>query len=98
MLRRLLVYLEKLFDFSQGVKELRDGRIGAQIPTADLWLSVFWMFVLRIRSFNALEQDLRLPRRWEKLAGRRRPSADALGYTGCADLGWSRFGRCFGIT
>ncbi len=80
MLRRFMAYLEKIFDFTTVVGALRDERIGARIPTAGLWLSLFWMFVLRIRSFNALEQDLRLPRRWEKLAGRRRPSADALGY------------------
>lgn len=83
MLRRFAGYLEKVFDFTLAVATLRDQRKGAQIPTAGLWLSVFWMFVLRIKSFNALEQDLRLPRRWEKLAGRRRPSADALGYGLC---------------
>jgi len=86
MLRRFVAYLEKIFEFHQHVGTLEDDRIGAQIPTASLWLSLFWMFVLRIRSFNALEQDLRLPKRWEKLAGRRRPSADALGY------GLRRFG------
>ena len=80
MLRRFVAYLEKIFEFSRHVGTLEDERIGAQIPTASLWQSLFWMFVLRIRSFNALEQDLRLPKRWEKLAGRRRPSADALGY------------------
>ena len=80
MLRRFVSYLEKIFGFSQGVKTLQDRRIGAQIPTVGLWLSVFWMFVLRLKSFNALEQELRIPKRWEKMAGRRRPSADALAY------------------
>jgi hypothetical protein len=83
LLRRFVAYLEKIFEFNRHVGTLEDERIGAQIPTASLWLSLFWMFVLRIRSFNALEQDLRLPKRWEKLAGRRRPSADALGYGLC---------------
>jgi DDE family transposase len=83
VLRRFVAYLDKVFDFNEGVKPLRDTRIGAQIPTAGLWLSLFWMFVLRIKSFNALEQELRLPGRWTKLAGRRRPSADALGYGLC---------------
>ncbi len=83
MLRRFVAYLEKIFEFNRHVGTLEDERIGAQIPTASLWLSLFWMFVLRIRSFNALEQDLRLPKRWEPLAGRRRPSADALGYGLC---------------
>jgi hypothetical protein len=83
MLRRLVHYLEKVFGFTEEVGALRDTRKSAQIPTASVWLSVFWMFVLRFRSFNALEQDLRLPKRWEKLAGTRRPSADTLGYGLC---------------
>jgi hypothetical protein len=80
MLRRFRAYLEKVFDFTQHVEALRDERIGAQIPTANLWKSLFWMFALRLRSFNALEQELRRPGRWEKLTGGRKPSADALGY------------------
>lgn len=83
MLRRFLRYLEKVFEFTFWVGTLRDERKGAQIPTSGLWLSLFWMFVLRIKSFNALEQELRLPKRWRKLAGGRRPSADALGYGLC---------------
>lgn len=80
MLRRFAGYLEKIFGFQERVQALRDGRLGAQIPTASLWLSVFWMFALRLRSFNALEQELRRPGRLGKLIGRRKPSADALGY------------------
>jgi hypothetical protein len=38
------------------------------------------MFVLRLRSFNALEEDLRRPRRWEGWVGQHKPSADTLGY------------------
>lgn len=83
MLRRFRAYLEKMFQFTSRVPTLRDGRKGAQIKTAGLWLSLFWMFVLRIKSFNALEQDLRLPQRWDKLVGPRKPSADALGYGLC---------------
>jgi hypothetical protein len=37
------------------------------------------MFALRVRSFNALEQDLRRPHRWESWVGGRKPSADTLG-------------------
>lgn len=85
MLRRFAAYLDKIFDFTARVGTLKDERIGQQIPTAGLWSSLFWMFVFRLRSFNALEQELRIPRRWERLAGRRKPSADALGY------GLSRF-------
>lgn len=80
MLRRFGAYLEKIFELESWVGTLKDERIGAQIPTASLWLSVFWMFALRLRSFNALEQELRRPGRLGKLIGRRTPSADALGY------------------
>jgi hypothetical protein len=80
MLRRFGAYLEKIFAFATWVDTLKDERIGAQIPTASLWLSVFWMFVLRLRSFNALEQELGRRDRLRKLIGRRTPSADALGY------------------
>lgn len=80
MLRRFGTYLEKIFGLASWVGALKDERIGAQIPTASLWLSVFWMFALRLRSFNALEQELRRPNRLGKLIGRRTPSADALGY------------------
>jgi uncharacterized protein YceK len=38
------------------------------------------MFTLRLRSFNALEQELRRPGRLKKLIGHRTHSADALGY------------------
>lgn len=37
------------------------------------------MHVLRLRSFNALEQELRLSRRWEAWVGARKPSADTIG-------------------
>jgi hypothetical protein len=37
------------------------------------------MHVLRLRSFNALEQELRLSRRWDAWVGARKPSADTIG-------------------
>ena len=58
---------------------LHDGRLLPQIPTRAIWLSVFGMYVLRLRSFNALEQELRLSRRWEAWVGARKPSADTIG-------------------
>lgn len=58
---------------------LHDGRPLPQIPTRAIWLSVFGMYVLRLRSFNALEQELRLSRRWEAWVGARKPSADTIG-------------------
>ncbi len=37
------------------------------------------MFLLRLASFNALEQELRRPRRWESWVGYRKPSVDTIG-------------------
>jgi hypothetical protein len=50
-----------------------------QIPTLNVWLSVFGMYVVRLRSFNALEQELRVGKRWEAWVGSRKPSADTIG-------------------
>lgn len=58
---------------------MRDGRQWAQIPTATVWLCAFGLFTLRFRSFNALEQDLRRPHRWDRWVAGRKPSADTLG-------------------
>jgi hypothetical protein len=46
-----------------------------------VFLSVFGLFALRLPSFNALEQGLKMPARWEPWTGSRRPSADTLGYS-----------------
>jgi hypothetical protein len=61
------------------VSGLHDARPLPQIPTLGVWLSVFGMYVLRLRSFNALEQELRVGKRWEAWVGRRKPSADTIG-------------------
>lgn len=61
------------------VDQLTDARINPRIPTANIWLSAFLMFVLRIGSFNGLEQELRRAKRLESFVGRRKPSADTIG-------------------
>ena len=58
---------------------LHDARLLPQIPTCNVWLSAFGMYVLRLRSFNALEQELRVGKRWEAWVGSRKPSADTIG-------------------
>jgi hypothetical protein len=68
------------------VATLQDARPRPQIPTATVWLAAFALFVLRLPSFHALEQDLRRPRRWAPWLGGRPPSADTLG-RGLAGLG-----------
>jgi hypothetical protein len=62
------------------VAGLRDTRRRPQIATATVWLCVFAMFALRLRSFNALEEALRRRRGWERwVGGRRLPTADTVG-------------------
>jgi hypothetical protein len=61
------------------VATLRDARPRPQIPTATVWLAAFTLFVLRVPSFHALEQDFRRPRRWARWLDGRLPSADTLG-------------------
>jgi len=62
------------------VAGVRDKRRRPQIATATVWLCVFAMFALRLQSFNALEEELRRRRGWERwVGGRRLPTADTLG-------------------
>lgn len=80
LLRRFAVYLDQRFGFRQLVAGLRDRRRRPQIATATVWLAVFAMFAVRLRSLNALEQELRRPGRWARWIGSRRgPSADTVG-------------------
>jgi DDE family transposase len=79
ILRRFGAYLVNVFEFRRQVDRLRDGRQRPQIPTANVWLSAFLMFVLRARSFNALEQELRRSKRGESFVGKQKPSADTIG-------------------
>lgn len=79
MLRRLAAYLERVFEFRHEVDSLQDTRRRPQIGIASVWLCCFAMFAVRLRSFNAIEQELRRPKRWERFVGRRKPSADTMG-------------------
>ena len=83
MFRRLMSYLDKIFDFEARLSTLRDSRCGARIPTRSVWMSVFLMFATRLPSFNRLEQELRRAGRWDKVIGGAKPSADTLGYALC---------------
>lgn len=83
MFRRLMGYLDKIFDFEARLSTLRDARCAARIPTRSVWMSVFLMFATRLPSFNRLEQELRRAGRWDKAVGGAKPSADTLGYALC---------------
>lgn len=79
MMARFWRYLDKVFAFGQTMRVLRDTRTRPRIPTTAVWGSVFFLFVLRKGSLNAMESDLRVSRRMERLIGRSRPSADRMG-------------------
>ena len=79
MMARFCRYLEKVFDWNNLLAVLGDSRKRPQIPTAAIFLGALMMGVTRLRSLNALEGELRVPRRWEKILGARKPSADRVG-------------------
>jgi hypothetical protein len=79
MMRRFCCYIEKVFDFSQQIHSLRDARKRPRIPTAAIWGSVFFLFVMRHRSLNGMEQEIRQPKRVERVIGKIKPSADRMG-------------------
>ena len=83
MLKRFGRYLDKMFDFGTYVERLRDDRVAPQIPTQNVFRSVFLLFALRLGSFNRLEQELKRQGRWDAVVGGRKPSADAVGYSLC---------------
>ena len=79
MMSRFCCYLEKVFDFSKQIHALRDARKRPRIPTAAIWGSVFFLFVMRHRSLNGMEQEIRQPKRVEMVIGKIKPSADRMG-------------------
>ncbi len=79
MMKRFCCYIEKVFDFNKQIHTLRDTRKRPRIPTLSIWGSVLFLFVMRHRSLNGMEEEIRQPKRVEKLIGKRKPSADRMG-------------------
>jgi len=79
MMARFCRYIEKVFDFGERIAQLKDHRLRPRIPTSAIWGSVFFLFVMRQRSLNAMEGQLRQPQRMERLIGNPKPSADRMG-------------------
>ena len=79
MMGRFCRYTEKVFHLGQLIPQIRDDRPEPQIPTQAIWTSAFVMFVTRLGSLNAVESELRIPTRLDKLVGPHKPSADTLG-------------------
>jgi hypothetical protein len=79
MLRRFLDYTDKLFGLSQALSVITDTRSASRIPTPSILWSSFIMHVTRLGSLNALDVELRLPKKIESLIGQNKPSADTIG-------------------
>src|SRR4030042_4451647 len=83
MMSRFCRYVEKVFDFAQRVRAIQDSRQKPRIPTAAIWLSAFWMFGTSRGSLNAIEWELYRSKRFDRLIGSRKPSADRMGDVFC---------------
>jgi len=79
MLRRFCGYITKVFDFDERIFNIHDSREKPDISTRTIWVSGLLMFVLRLGSLNAIETELHIPKRLEKLVGKRKTSADSIG-------------------
>lgn len=83
MMSRFCRYVEKVFGFGESIRRLRDGRQRPRIPTSAIWTSAFAMFAMHRGSLNAIESELRLPKRLDALVGSAKPSADRIGDVFC---------------
>ncbi|MFH1613514.1 MAG: hypothetical protein ABIG61_00310 [Planctomycetota bacterium] len=79
MLRRFFDYTDKVFDFSKALSEITDTRSKPQINTQSVLMSSFIMHLTRLGSLNALDTELRLPKRIENFIGKDKPSVDTIG-------------------
>jgi hypothetical protein len=83
MISRFCCYIDKVFDFGDRVRGIHDTRQKPRIPTSAIWSSAFFMFAMRRGSLNAVESDLRVPKRFDGLVGYGKPSADRIGDVFC---------------
>ena len=83
MMRRFCCYIDKVFGFGDRVRSLRDERQRPRIPTSAIWTSAFAMFAMHRGSLNAIESELRAPKRLDGLVGSAKPSADRIGDVFC---------------
>jgi len=79
MLRRFFDYTDKVFDFSKALSEITDTRSKPQISTQSVLISSLIMQLTRLGSLNALDAQLRLPKRVDSFIGKDKPSVDTIG-------------------
>lgn len=78
MMGRFCRYAEKVFKLTSLLAKLREPRQKPQVPLTSVVMSVLMMCAMRLRSLNALEEALAAQGRWEKIIGKRKPSADTV--------------------
>jgi hypothetical protein len=79
MLRRFFDYADKVFDFSESLSQITDIRSKPQIDTRSVLISSLIMQLTRLGSLNALDAELRLPKKIESFIGKDKPSVDTIG-------------------
>ncbi|MEA1877731.1 MAG: hypothetical protein U9N86_12815 [Bacteroidota bacterium] len=79
MLRRFFDYTDKVFGFSKAMSEITDIRTKPQINTQSVLMSSFIMHLTRLGSLNALDVELRLPKKIKSFIGKDKPSVDTIG-------------------
>jgi len=79
MLRRFFDYTDKVFDLSKALSEITDTRPKPQIGTQSALISSFIMQLTRLGSLNAMDTELRLPKKLESFIGKNKPSVDTIG-------------------
>jgi hypothetical protein len=79
MLRRFFDYADKVFNFSESLSQITDTRSKPQINTQSVLISSLIMQLTRRGSLNALDSELRLPKKIERFIGKDKPSVDTIG-------------------
>ncbi len=79
MLRRFFDYADKVFDLSKSLSQITDIRSRPQIDTRSVLISSLIMQLTRLGSLNALDAELRLPKKIESFIGKDKPSVDTIG-------------------
>ena len=79
MLRRFFDYADKVFNFSESLSTITDTRSKPQIDTQSVLMGSFIMQLTRRGSLNALDSELRLPKKLERFIGKDKPSVDTIG-------------------
>ena len=79
MFGRFLDYCNKVFDFSRRLSKITDIRVKPQISTRSALWSGFIMQLTRRGSLNALDTEMRLPKKADGIIGKNKPSVDTIG-------------------